>query len=121
MLGLVVIGVASLFVGIETERRLAGLSVYALTALATLALTLYGQASDRVTMLDERDRRLHERASHTVVSVVSYAGLPAVVALYLLDATGRYIIGPTVWGVIYGFSAFYLVWGVVYLYHRSRS
>lgn len=121
MLGLVAVGVVALFVGIEIDRRLAGLIVYAVGALGALAVTLYAQFSDSITFMDERDRRLHERASNVTVSVVSYVGLPTIVALYLLDATGRYAIPPTVWGGIYALSAFYLLWGVVYLGLRYRT
>jgi len=121
LLGLVAIGVVAMFVGVEVGRNFAGLVVYSVAALGAVALTLYGQFSDSVTLMDERDRRLHERASNAVVSLFSYVGVPTVVALYLLDATGRFVIGPTIWGAIYGFSAFYLLWGVVYVAFRLRT
>jgi uncharacterized membrane protein len=121
LLGLVGFGVVALFVGIGIGQNFAGLVVYAAAALGATGLTLYGQFSESVTLLDERDRRLHERASNAVVSLFSYVGLPTVVVLYLLDATGRYVIGPTVWGAIYAFSAFFLLWGAVYMVFRLRS
>ena len=121
MLGLVAVGVVALFVGIGIGQQLAGLVVYALGALGALVVTLYAQFSESVTFLDERDQRLHERASNATVSVVSYVGLPTIVVLYLLDATGRYVIPPMVWGGIYALSAFYLLWGVVYLGLRYRT
>lgn len=121
LLGLVAVGVLALFVGVGMDQRLAGLVVYAVGALGTLIVTLYAQFSDSVTFLDERDQRLHERASNTTISVVSYVGLPTIVVLYLLDATGRYVIPPIVWGGIYALSGFYLLWGVVYLGFRYRT
>jgi uncharacterized membrane protein len=118
---LVAIGMASLLIGIEIGRNLAGLVGYAVCVLGILVVTLYGQFSDSVTLMDERERRLHERASNATVSLVSYVGLPSVVTLYLLDATGRYVIGPTLWGTIWALSAFYLLWGGVYTLFRLRS
>jgi uncharacterized membrane protein len=121
LLGLVAVGVVALIGGMVIDQHLAGLVVYAVGALGALAVTLYGQFSDSITFMDERDQRLHERASNATVSVVSYVGLPTVVALYLLDATGRFEIGPALWGGIWTLSGFYLLWGVVYLGLRYRS
>ncbi|WP_246987515.1 DUF2178 domain-containing protein [Halorientalis marina] len=120
LLGLVAFGVVALFVGIGIVQNFAGLVVYA-AALGATGLTLYGQFSESITFSDERERRLNERASNAVVSLFSYVGLPTVVVLYLLDATGRYVVGPTVWGAIYAFSAFYLLWNAVYVAFRVRS
>lgn len=121
LLGLVAVGVVAIFVGAEVDQYLAGLVVYGVAAVGAVGLCLYAQFSDAVTFLDERDRRLHERASHTAVSVVSYVGVPSIVALYLLDATGRFEIPPAAEGAIWAFSAFYLAWGAVYLAYRYRS
>lgn len=121
LLALVAIGVVAVFVGAEVDRYLAGLVVYAVAAVGAVGLCLYAQFSDTVTFLDERDRRLHERASHTVVSLLSYVGVPAIVGLSLLDATRRFEIPPAAEGAIWTFSGFYLAWGVVYLAYRYRS
>jgi len=121
MLGLVAIGVVAFLGGMAIDQYLAGLIVYAVGALGAIVITLYAQFSDSITFLDERDQRLHERASHATVSVVSNVGLPTIVVLYLLDATGRYAIPSTVWGGILTLSAFYLLWGVVYVYYRYQG
>ena len=121
LLGLVAVGVVAFVGGIAIDQYLAGLVVYAVGALGAIAITLYGQFSDSITFLDERDRQFHEQASHTTISLVSNVGLPTIVVLYLLDATGRYAISPTVWGGIVTLSGFYLLWGGVYLYYRYRG
>ena len=121
LFGLVAVGVVALFVGIEVGQNFAGLVVYSVASFGVVALSLYGQFSDSVTYFDERDQELNERASHIAVSLVSYIGLPTIVVLYLLDATGRFVIGPTVWGAIFAFSGFYLLWGALYTAVRFRS
>ncbi|AQL41832.1 hypothetical protein BV210_03480 [Halorientalis sp. IM1011] len=121
MLGFVAIGVLAFFAGMLIDQYLAGLIVYAVGAMGALVVTVYAEFSDAITFLDERDQRLHERASHATVSAVSYVALPIIVALYLLDAIGQYDIPPVVWGGIWVLSAFYLLWGAVYTVYRYRT
>jgi uncharacterized membrane protein len=121
LVALTVVGVGSFFVGAQFDQFLAGLVVYAIAALGLVLVSLYAQFSDHVQLMDERDRRLHEQASHAVVNVFAYVGIPTFVGIFLLDATGRYPMGPTVTGVLYAFSAFYLVWGLAYVSYRYRS
>jgi hypothetical protein len=115
------VGIASLLVGTAIGRTFAGLVVYAAACLCGVVALLYLQFASPVRLADEREQRLHERASGVLVSAVAYAGLPVIVALYLLDATGYYTIPPVVWGGIYAFSGLYLAWAVVYAVVQYRS
>jgi hypothetical protein len=115
------IGVASFFIGTWLDRAFAGLVVYAVACLGGIAALLYLEFASSVELTDEREQRLHERASGGLVSIVAYVGLPAVIGLYLLDAIGSYTIPPVVWGGIYALSVFYLLWGVAYLVVRYRT
>jgi|APHM01.1.fsa_nt_gi hypothetical protein len=121
LLALVAVGVVAVVVGAEVDQHLAGPVVYAVAAVGAVRVCLYAQFSDGMSFLDERDLRLHQRASHTVVSLASYVGMPSIVALFLLDATGRLEIPPAGEGAIWAFSVFYLAWGGVYLAYRHRS
>jgi hypothetical protein len=115
------VGIASFFVGMLLDRTLAGLVVYAVACLGGVAALLYLQFATSVQLSDEREQRLHERASGAVVGIVTYVGLPVIIGLYLLDNLGYYTIPPVVWGAIYAFSGFFLLWGVVYTVVRYNT
>jgi hypothetical protein len=115
------VGVAGFFVGMLVDRTFAGLLVYAVTGFGGVAALLYLQFVSSVRLADERERRLHERASGGLIMVGAYAGLPAIIGLYLLDAVGYYTIPPVVWGGIYAFAGLYLAWGVAYAVVRYRT
>lgn len=115
------VGVVGFLVGMSIDRTFAGLVVYAVTGLGGVAALLYLQFASSVKLADEREQRLHERASGALVMILAYAGLPAVIGLYLLDAVGYYTIPPVVWGGIYAFAGLYLAWGVAYTVVRSRT
>lgn len=115
------VGVLAFFVGMAIDQTAAGLVVYAVSGVVGVVATLYLQFVSSTKLGDERDRRLHERTSGTVSSVVAYVGLPAVIGLYLADEFTAYTISSTLWGAIYALSALYLLWGVVYLGYRYRS
>jgi len=121
LLGLYAVAVVGFGAGVLLDQFLAGLVVYSLGALGGVVATLYLEFWSPVQLLDERDRRVHERASHAVVNLFAYVGLPTFVGLFLLDATGTYAFGPTASGVLYAFSGFYLVWGAAYVVLRRRT
>lgn len=114
------VGVVAFFVGMALDRYLAGLVVYAVAGLSGIAALLYLRFASSVQLGDERDRRLHERTSGTVLTLLTYVGLPSIIGLYLLDATDTYVIGPTLWGAIFAYAGLYLVWGVVYTIYRYQ-
>ena len=121
ILGVFAVAVVGLAVGIALDRQLAGLVVYAAGCLTGVAGTLYLEYLSPVELYDERGRRHAERASDAVVNLFAYVGLPAFIGLFLADATGVYEFGATATGALYAFSAFYLVWGAVYVAVRLRS
>ena len=116
-----VIGILSFFAGMMLDRYVVGLVVYSITGLSGVAALLYLQFVSSVKMADERQQRLGERASGTLVRLGAMVGLPVVIGLYLFDASGYYTISPFLWGAISAFGGLYLLWGVIYAVYRHRS
>ena len=121
VLGVFALGIVALLGGMVVDQTLAGLVVYAAAAAAGILATLYLDYGTAIPLYDEREIRLYERASHATINLLAYVGLPIVIGIYLLDATGQYDIGPTLAGVIYAYSALGLLWGAVYLVYRLRA
>ncbi|MFB6141878.1 MAG: hypothetical protein ABEJ30_00885 [Halorientalis sp.] len=121
IMAVLAVAVLALFAGTAIGRTFAGLVVYAVACFGGVAALVYLQFGTSVQLGDERDRRLHDRASGALVMLVAYLGLPVIVGLYLLDATGYYTIPPVVWGAIYALSGLYLAWGAVYAVVRYRT
>ena len=115
------VGVLSFFVGVALDQYVAGLVVYSVAGLSGVAALLYLRFVSPVRLADERQQRLHERASGTLVTLVAMVGLPVVIGLYLFDATGYYAISPFLWGVISGFSGLFVLWGGIYTVLRYRA
>lgn len=116
-----IVGIAAFFAGMLLDSTLVGLVVYALACSADIAGLLYLQYLSPVPLGDERERRLHNRTSGTLVTVVAFVGLPIIIGLYLLEAAGEFVITDWMWGAIWAFSALYLAWGAIYLWYRYRS
>ncbi|WP_335999634.1 DUF2178 domain-containing protein [Halorientalis halophila] len=121
ILGLFAVAFAGFIAGLVLDQMVAGLAVYGVAAVAGVALTLYVQFGSSVRLLDEREQRIEERASHAVINLFAYVGVPTFATLFLLEATGYYEFGPTVSGVLYAFSAIYLVWGLLFTLLRYRT
>lgn len=113
--------VAFLFAGVVLDQVLAGLVVYAVAGVGGIVALLYFQFASSVRLVDERQVRLQERASNVVLRLFAYVGIPVWIAVFLLEATGHYEIGPTVAGSLYTFSAIYLVLLAVYVTMWLRS
>lgn len=116
-----VVGIAAFFVGMLLDYTFAGLVVYAAACSVGVVGLLYLQFVSPVRLGDERDRRLHNRTSGTLITVVAFVGLPIIIGLYLLDAMGEFAITDWMWGAIWAFSALYLTWGAIFLWYRYRS
>lgn len=121
VIGVFTLGIAALVVGMLVDQTLAGLVIYAAAAFTGILTTLYLEFGTAIPLYDEREVRLYERASHATINLLAYVGLPVVIGLYLLDATGQYAIGPTLAGGIYAYSALGLLWGAVYVVYRLRA
>jgi uncharacterized membrane protein len=121
IIGLAAVGVAALLVGMAVGESLAGLVVYALAVVGMFGILAYAQVSDSVALGDERENRLERRASHLTFQLFGYAGLCVFVAMFLLDAVGRYEFGGAAEPLLYAFSVVSLTWGGIYLLLRYRS
>jgi len=104
------------FVSAVADYLYVGIAVYAVLCAAGFGVRHTANA----TLFDERDKRFHDRASGSTVSVISYTGLvtiPVVVGL----AVAGYIPLPSEWfGFMMAFPALMGVYGVAYVYHRYR-
>ena len=105
------IGIAGLFAGIVFEMPLAGTTVYLLGAWLGSGLAAVLPRVSDATLIDERDRAVHRRASGLAVNVTAAIGIAVVPALYALSAADVVTITQTMWGAIWMGSAFFLLWG----------
>ena len=105
------VGIAGLFAGIVFEMPLAGTTVYLLGAWVGSGLAAALPRVSDATLIDERDRAVHRRASGLAVNVTAVVGITVVPALYALSAAEVVAITQTMWGAIWMGSAFFLLWG----------
>ena len=105
------VGIAGLFAGLVFDQPLAGTTIYlAGTWFGSGLAAVLPRVSD-ATLIDERDRAVHRRASGLAVNVTAAVGITVVPALYALSAAELVRITPTMWGAIWMGSAFFLLWG----------
>lgn len=119
--GLIGIGIASFLVGMVIDQFLAGLVVYAVTVVTGIVMTLYLQFGSSVRLQDERERELGQRASSITFQLFGYLGLFAFIALFFLDATGRYPMSAAAETLLYAYAVICLTWGGIYTVLRYRS
>ncbi|OIB57603.1 DUF2178 domain-containing protein [Natrialba sp. SSL1] len=119
--GLVVIGCLGLLAGILLREQLIGTATYLVTVWAAMIVAVAVPYVSDTKLVDERDERLHNRASGLLIGIAFMVGLGIVPALYVLNAGNYITISPTVWGGIYLFSAFGLLYGVCYTIVSRRS
>ena len=105
-----------LFVGSLADYLYVGIVAYVVLAIAGFAVRHTANA----TLFDERDRRLHDRASGSAIRIISHTGIiliPAVVGL----AVAEYItLSPEWFGFMMAFPALMGVYSAAYGYHRYR-
>lgn len=119
--GLIVIGIVSLLGGLFLDQSLAGLLIYAVTIFGAVGLALFVQFGSSVELQDERERELGRRASNITFQLFGYLGLFTFVALFLLDATGRYELTTRTTTLLYAYAVICLTWGGIYTVLRYRS
>lgn len=95
-----------------------------LAAVAAYWLFVGGAAgvlyrSDHV--MDERDRALERRTSHRAVLLIGTALIVLGPGLSALADAGLYDASAVLDGVLLGWVALYVVWGVAYLWTRART
>ncbi|WP_435077537.1 DUF2178 domain-containing protein [Halococcus sp. AFM35] len=119
--GLFAVGIVSLLAGMLIEQTLAGLVVYTVAVLGAIGTTTVLQYRSSVSLQDERERELGRRASSITFQLFGYLGLFTFIALFLLDATGRYPMNETAVTLLYAYAVICLTWGAIYTALRYRS
>lgn len=105
------VGIAGLLGGMLFDVPLVGTTTYLVGAwLGSGLAAVLPRVSDE-TLTDERDQAVHQRASGLAVNVTAAVGITVVPALYALSAAEVVTITATMWGAIWMFSAFFLIWG----------
>lgn len=118
--GLIVLGIVSLWAGMAIDRSFVGLVVYAVAVVTAFGMLMYVRFRSPISLADEREHELEKRASHVTVQLFGYIGLFAFIALFLLDATGRYVLGTVETTLLYAYAAITLTWGAIYVALRYR-
>ncbi|WP_313692635.1 DUF2178 domain-containing protein [Halorarum halobium] len=118
---LIGVGIASLLGGMFLDYSLAGLVVYAVTAVGALALTLFLQFGSEIELQDEREREIGRRASDVTFQLFGYLGLVVFVAMFLLEATSQYTMTARAETLLYAYAVICLTWGGIYVVFRYRS
>ena len=113
--------IAALIAGLLLDQSLLGLALYAAGIVAALGVWVYARYVTGVTLSDERDEQLTQRASSILVALLAYVGLAAFVGLGFLEELSAYQMGPRLQAVFYVWSGTMLVWGgiLTILYRRS--
>ncbi|ELY89490.1 hypothetical protein C483_13218 [Natrialba hulunbeirensis JCM 10989] len=119
--GLVGIGCLGLLAGILLGEQLIGTATYLVTVWAAVIVAGTLPYVSDTKLADERDERLHNQASGMTIGIAFVAGIGIIPALYVLDAGNYITISATVWGGIYLFSAFGLLYGACYTIINRRS
>lgn len=118
--GLIALGIVSLWAGMAIDRSFVGLVVYAVAVVTAFGMLMYVRFRSPISLADEREHELEKRASHVTVQLFGYIGLFAFIALFLLDATGRYVLGTVETTLLYAYAAITLTWGAIYVALRYR-
>ena len=108
-------GVA-LFIGSIADFLYVGIAVYAVLGVAGFGI----RRSADATLFDERDGRLHDRASGSTITTISYTGIVAVPAVVGLDIAGYLSLSSEWFGFMMAFPALMAVYLVARTYHRYR-
>lgn len=119
--GLMAVGIASLLGGLSLDLSLVGLIIYAVTALCAVGLILFVQFWSPVELQDEREREIGRRASNITFQLFGYLGLFSFIALFLLDATGRYAMTTRAETLLYAYAVVCLTWGGICTLLKFRT
>lgn len=113
--------IVAMFVGIAAGYELVASVLYLAGIVVGSAVLAYVRFATPVMLGDERHLRLERRASHVTITTVGWIGLAVFPVLFVLDAAGRYEFAGVSEGVLFAFSAQFLLWGAVYTVIRLRS
>ena len=115
--GLAILG---LLIGIVFDQYFAGALVYMLGAWTSGGIAVLAPMWSEVTLQDERDWELHNRASGILIGITMVVGLSVLPALYVLEAGNHLEITGVVSGMILTFSALFLLYGVCFGIAKRR-
>ena len=105
-----------LFVGAFAEYLYVAIAVYAVLCVAGFGVRY---AAD-VTLYDERDRRFHDHASGSTITIIGYTGLVSVPVIVGLAVAGYIPLPPEWFGFMMAFPALMGVYSAAYVYHRYQ-
>ncbi|ELY93010.1 hypothetical protein C482_20086 [Natrialba chahannaoensis JCM 10990] len=119
--GLVGIGCLGLLAGILLEEQLIGTATYLVTVWAAMIVAVVVPYVSDTKLADERDERLHNRASGMTIGIAAMVGIGIVPALYVLGAGNYMTISARIWGGIYLFSGLGLLYVACYMIVSRHS
>lgn len=99
------VGIVAMLAGSVSGYELVGSIVYLLGIAGAFVSSAYLEHRTEVTLSDERDERMLQRASLITVMIVVAVGLAIFPVLFVLEDAGLYTMSPVVSGVLYLYSA----------------
>lgn len=73
-----------------------------------------------LTLFDERDRALEQRASHLTLTLAAGALIVGASAARLVPRVSSYAVPPEIWPALYAYVALFCVFGIAYTWLRHR-
>jgi len=114
--GCAAVGVVGFLLAETLGYPLVGVGIY-WGGLVGMGAVKFGTS---VRLFDERDRALERRASNLTLYLAGGVLIVAAPAVFALEEVRGYEAPPVVSGALSGFSALFLLWGVVYLVLKYR-
>lgn len=105
------VGIVAMLVGSLAGYELVGSVIYLLGITGAFVSSVYLERRTEVTLSDERDERMLQRASLITVLIVVAVGLAIFPVLFVLEDAGLYTMSPVVSGVLYLYGAMGLLLG----------
>lgn len=113
----VVVGCLTYIVAITLGYVLLGTAVYWMGFLGLLGIR-YGTG---IELYDEREQQIEREAGGLTLTLFAFVLVLGAPGLVALDSAGYYEAPPELFGAMYGYAVLYLVFGVIYTFHRHRS
>lgn len=103
--GFYAVGIVGFLIGMFLAYDLVGAVVYLLGVIGGIGSSVYANRVSPVTMTDERDERLVQRASYLTIKIVAAVTLAVFPVLFVFDAAGTFTFSPVLTGVLYTVGA----------------
>lgn len=107
-------GMISVFLGLLYGFELFGIAGYIVGLVGSIGSTLYFEHRSPVTMTDERERRLRERAAYVAMVVTFAIAVSIGSVLLVLEALGVYEFSQIADALIRALGAFVVLYGLSY-------